>query len=258
MSARPPPASVYPQIRPSQPQAPASPHAPDPAPAPPAAAAAPARPAEPKADEFKPNSTLDRISTAAIFALYPLLPPKTKFGINKHVIEIQESKIIPYLSAIPMVGEIDAQSVVRKMRGNSREETGDFAFAINDALKWYGNHPGLQKILDLVKAGLDAYALTYPHATAKDSLALSKLHIEHLQAHKQVPEVALKDAQNQVKNFWSVKDIDYLVILIARVFEKKQANENFEEELKTALFYIDLKQRKVVPLLEREAASYLA
>lgn len=203
-----------------------------------------------------PNKTIDRISTVALFALYPILQPGTKFGISSHIVTVQYSQKI----MIPFYGECDYQSFERTIYRDSREEVSVFSSAIEDAISWYKKDPNFLKILALAKNGITSYASNYTNYTKRDNasdsllFAANKIAVFKPDESKEDEEENLPSFQENIRKSWLPDDIEKISRDILFIIGK---GENLSDvELKPVLLYLELKQKQITPLLVKEQASY--
>lgn len=103
---------------------------------------------------------LDKVYVAAMFALFPLLDPKSHLAINGDRIKMQ----LPKRVYSPSSGEevVDLQGIERTIYGNGRDEIGIICLAFREF-----NVESLKQsesdIVPFAIAGIREYAEHYPH-----------------------------------------------------------------------------------------------
>lgn len=100
------------------------------------------------------------VAVCGLFALIPVLPPRTRFGIlngGKVVVQLEEP-----MGTIPIVGlEITKQALKRASNRDNRDEIRWFEDAIKLVNKDFGKNRMVQKLLQRTAEGVQVYSNNY-------------------------------------------------------------------------------------------------
>lgn len=206
-----------------------------------------------------PNITLDPFSTAAIFSLYNVLYAKDRIGTCKHIVYHQPSIT---LCTLPIIGDVNYQTLQRNYQGNSRNEVSDFVISIIEAISAYLKYDAFKKMLPDLKKGVIRYMNSYgrvtDNATTSFQLAIDRIQ-EAIEWNgegefqtKQVEKLPKELTQNQKKYYayWSEPEITHVANGIFLAIQKKDKNENCEAEVESTKKYLEIKQQEISQLLE--------
>lgn len=207
-----------------------------------------------------PQITFDPFSTAAIFALYNVLPDQDRIGNAKHMVFHQPDV---YVCTIPIVGlEINTQSMSRLYNHNSRGDASNFVIAIIESISAYLKYESFKKMLPVLEKGLiryvNSYGLVTDNATTTFQLAIDRIQEailwkgpeEFQTKHKEKLPKELTQNHKKYYDHWSESDIDYVVMGIFLAIQKHKDKKNFEAEVSSVKQYLDVKQNHTISHLE--------
>jgi hypothetical protein len=206
-----------------------------------------------------PQITLDPFSTAAIFALYNVLPDQDRLGNAKHLV-IHQPDV--YLCTLPLIGEINSQSLSRKYYHNSRDDASNFVIAIIESISAYLKYESFKKMLPHLEKGLIRYVNSYgtvtDNATTTFQLAIDRIQEaiqwkgpeEFQTKHKEKLPKELTQNHKKYYEHWSESDIDYVTMGIFLAVQKHKDKKNFEAEVTSVKQYLDVKQNHIITHLE--------
>lgn len=207
-----------------------------------------------------PKKTLDPFSTAAIFTLYNVLYELDRFGISGHTVIHQQSSL---LCTLPIIGEVNSQTLSRNYYRSSREEASDFVIAIIESISAYIKYDSFRKMLPDLEKGLVRYAKSYG-AISDIATTTFKLAIDRVKdaiawkgkpeefRTKHIEEFPKELMQNPEKfyDYWSEDEIAQIVNGIFLAIKRKQENKSCEAAVESTFKYLEVKQTEITPDLE--------
>lgn len=207
-----------------------------------------------------PKKTLDPFSTAAIFTLYNVLYEQDRFGISGHTVIHQASSLF---CTLPLIGDVNYQTISRNYYRSSREEASDFVIAIIESISAYINYESFRKMLPFLEKGLVRYAKSYGAISdiatttfklaidrTKEAIAWTGKPEEFRTKHRDEFPKELLETSGKFYNYWAEDEIFHVTNGIFLAIQKEAKNKSCKADVEATLKYLEIKQAEITPDLE--------